>query len=300
MEILMGSWNVSALILVACGAIQTLGSSSVLGAAGAETRVTATEKLDAALVAQSDETKVRYQYRHPKETLQFFGVEPGMTVVDTLPGPVWYSTILSDYLGADGHVIGADYDLEMRTAMGGRYASEEFQQERQDWPQRWVRERELERKENEAPFSAFFYGSLPEEMVGTADVVLMVRSAHGPNQTEKKGGFFTEALENISRILKPGGVVGVIQHRAPENSSDEWANGQNGYLKQTQLIEFFENAGFEFVASSEINANPKDAPTEEEAVWRLPPTLRVDDVELRAKMKVIGESDRMTLKFRKP
>ncbi len=168
----MGSWNVSALILVACGAIQTLGSSSVLGAAGAETRVTATEKLDAALAAQSDETKVRYQYRHPKETLKFFGVEPGMTVVDTLPGPVWYSTIFSDYLGPDGHVIGADYDLEMRTAMGGRYASEEFQQERQDWPQRWVRERELERKENEAPFSAFFYGSLPEEMVGTADVVL--------------------------------------------------------------------------------------------------------------------------------
>ncbi|MCP4781454.1 MAG: class I SAM-dependent methyltransferase [Hyphomicrobium sp.] len=297
----MGKWGAGALILVVCGASQTLGALSVPGAAaGTEGRDTAIEKLDAVLAAQSDETKARYQYRHPKETLTFFGVKPGMTVVDTLPGPVWYSTILSEYLGPEGRVIGVDYSLDMRTAIGGRYATEEFQQERQDWPQRWVREQEAERDENEAPFSAFFYGSLPEEMAGTADVVLMLRAAHGPNRTEEKGGFFTKALEDVSRILKPGGVVGVVQHRAPENNSDKWANGQNGYLKQRQLIEFFENAGFELVESSEINANPNDHPTEEDSVWRLPPTLRGDDIELRARMEAIGESDRMTLKFRKP
>ncbi len=288
----------SALALVACGSTETPAATQ----APAEHVETASEKLDAVLAAQSDEAKARYQYRHPKETLEFFGIEPGMTVVDTLPGSVWYSGILSQYLGAEGLVIGGDYSLAQRTAMGGRYASEEWQEERIGWPQSWADERNAEKTESDAPFSAFFYGSLPGEMAGTADAVLMVRAAHHFNRTEDAGGFFTSALEDVSRILKPGGIVGVVQHHGPEGNSDEWAVGNNGYLKQSRVVAMFEEAGFELVSSSDVNANSKDQPTEEDYVWRLPPTLggSDEDPELRSAMQAIGESNRMTLKFRKP
>lgn len=259
-------------------------------------------KLDAVLEAQAEKDKARYQYRHPKETLQFFGIEPGMTVVDTLPGSVWYAGILSQYLGSDGHVIGASFSLAQRKVMGGRYASDEWQEENKDWPQSWAAERNEGRGENDAPFSAFFYGSLPEDMNASADVVLMVRAAHHLNRTEDQGGFFTTAIQNAHDVLKPGGIAGVIQHRAPEGHSDEWAMGRKGYIKQSRVIEAFEAAGFELVATSEINANPKDQPTEDDVVWRLPPALggaSRDNEEVRAAMQAIGESDRMTLKFRK-
>jgi predicted methyltransferase len=300
--------SAAALTLVACSGSETSDAESqssaapVVEKAAPEEADAVAEKLDAVLAAQSDEAKARYQYRHPKETLMFFGVEPGMKVVDTLPGPVWYSGILSQYLGPEGRVIGGDYSLDQRMAMGGRYASDEWQQGQQGWPQRWAEERNAEKAESDAPFSAFFYGSMPDEMAGTADIVLMVRAAHHFNRTQDKGGFFTEALDDVSRILKPGGIVGVVQHRAPEGNSDEWAVGNSGYVKQSHIISVFEGAGFEFVEASEINANPKDQPTEEDYVWRLLPTLGVgdDDPELRSKMEAIGESDRMTLKFRKP
>ena len=119
---------------------------------------------------------------------------------------------------------------------------------------------------------------------------------------EDKGQYLTKALEDIKKLLKPGGIVGVEQHRAPEGSSAAWATGDNGYVKQSAVIAAFETAGFELVDKSEINANPKDQPTEKDFVWRLPPTLATSqkDEELKAKMLAIGESDRMMLKFRKP
>ncbi|MFQ5564340.1 MAG: class I SAM-dependent methyltransferase [Parvularculaceae bacterium] len=304
-QILTGA---AALILVACSEDTPTGEAATpapaeqdAAASAPDAAASAEEKLDAVLAAQSDETKARYQYRHPKETLAFFGVEPGMTVVDTLPGKVWYSGILSDYLGADGRVIGADYSHEMWTLFGG-FADEEFLKRKETWVETWTAEMNAERGENDAPFDAFAYGSLPEDMEGTADAVLVIRASHHFNRFEDEGGRFTKAVADMMNVLKPGGVVGVVQHRAPESNSDEWAEGDNGYVKQSRIISFFEGAGFEFVGASEINANPNDRPTEEEFVWRLPPTLGTseDDPELRAKMIAIGESDRMTLKFRKP
>lgn len=254
------------------------------------------------LDGQADETKARYQYRHPKDTMEFLGIMPGMTVADTLPGSVWYAGILSQYLGAEGHVIGANYSLEQRMAMGGRYASDEWQEENREWPTNWAEERNSDLEEDNAPFSAFFYGGLPEDMHGTADVVMMVRAFHHLNRTEEEGGYRTQALTDAYNLLKPGGIVGVVQHRAPEANSDEWAVGNNGYVKQSHVIAVFEEAGFELAEQSEINANPKDQPTEEDYVWRLPPTLggaSREDEDIRATMQAIGESDRMTLKFRK-
>ena len=111
----------------------------------------------------------------------------------------------------------------------------------------------------------------------------------------------TQALASVRGMLSPEGMVGVVQHRLPESAPAEGSDGSRGYLKQSEVIAMFEEAGFELVDSSEINANPKDKPGAEDVVWRLPPSLRgsKDDPEKRAAMEAIGESDRMTLLFQK-
>lgn len=263
---------------------------------------TAEERLDEVLAAQPEDVKARYQYRHPKETLMFFGIEPGMTVVDTLPGePGWYGPILVSYLGPEGKLIGADYSIDMWTHFEG-YATPEFLEKKKAWTDDYVASFDNVGGDGAAEVDAFVYGALPEEMKGTADAVLMFRAFHHFNRLEDEGGFRTRALQDVKDVLKPGGVVGVVQHRAPESASDEWAEGDAGYVKESAVIDAFENAGFELVAKSEINANPKDQPTEEDFVWRLPPSLGTsrDNPELKAQMEAIGESDRMTLLFRKP
>jgi len=302
----------AALAIAACSQ-QTATSETEDHAAPAETEASdagdqsASAALDAVLAAQSDETKARYQYRHPKETLEFFGVEPGMTVVDALPGePGWYASILVPYLGPDGKLIGADYSMEMWPLFGG-FATPEFLAARETWTTTYETEAGALRGEDGAEIGAFVFGSAPDDLAGTVDVVLMNRAAHHFNRFED-GRFFTEALSDIDMVLKPGGIVGVVQHRAPEDAPDAWAIGDNGYVKQSQIISVFENAGFELVGESEINANPNDQPVEGDFVWRLPPTLATTrdhetdeaQAELREQMIAIGESDRMTLKFKKP
>jgi len=108
----------------------------------------------------------------------------------------------------------------------------------------------------------------------------------------------TQALSTTRDLLKPGGIVGVVQHRAPATAEDSWAIGNAGYLKQANVIAAFDAAGFDFVKSSEINANPKDKPSGEDTVWRLPPSLRGSE-DTKAAREAIGETDRMTLLFKK-
>jgi predicted methyltransferase len=121
-------------------------------------------------------------------------------------------------------------------------------------------------------------------------------------QSEGKGDYLDMALKDAYNALKPGGVLGVVQHHARDDVSDEWANGSHGYMKKQFVIDKVVAAGFEFVAESDINANPKDQPSDDDVVWRLPPTYATsgDDEALKAKYAAIGESNRMTLKFRKP
>lgn len=261
--------------------------------------MTSADRLDRALASQPAEEKARYQYRHPKETLQFFGIEPGMTVVEVLPGGGWWTKILMPYLGSDGLIIGADYALEM-WALFGDYAPDPEKQKR--WVDTWISDARGWCSGDCANVTGFVYGSLPEEMHEGADAVLMLRALHHFNRFEDDGGYLTAALKDTWDVLKPGGVVGVEQHRAPAGHSDAWANGDNGYLKQEAVIAAFTAAGFVFEGSSEINANPKDQPTEKDFVWRLPPALATsrNNPDLEAQMEAIGESDRMTLKFRKP
>ena len=256
--------------------------------------------LAAVLDAQPDEMKARYQYRNPKETLEFFGIEPGMTVLEGLPGGGWYTKILLPYLGEDGHVIGADYSLEMYPNFG--FADEEFMAKQSTWLTDWPAGAAEWAGESGAGVSAFHFGSMPEDMHGTADAAFFPRVMHNLARFEGDGGFLTAALADVHAALKPGGVFGIVQHHARDDMSDEFATGGRGYLKKGFVIAVVEAAGFEFVAESDINANPDDQPGDNDIVWRLPPSLATsrDNPELRAELEAVGESNRMTLLFRKP
>lgn len=257
--------------------------------------------LSGILASLDEDHQSRYQHRHPQQTLEFFGIEPGMTVIEGLPGGGWYSKILLPYLGSKGCLIGLDYNMEMWPLFN--FATEEFIASRANWPIEWpAQAREWRGEGNNTHVDAHTFGTLPESLHNTADAALMIRAFHNLSRFEDQGHYMSMALTDIRNALKPGGILGVVQHRAPENSAGDWARGQNGYLKQTQLIERLEAAGFEFIAAAEINANPKDQPGPEDFVWRLPPSLdgSDDDPEQRSTYESIGESDRMTLKFRKP
>lgn len=300
--------SASALLLAACGESGEVPADPATETGDAvevtepvQTASVDIQLLDAALDAQPEEAKARYQYRNPKETLEFFGVAPGMTVVETLPGGGWYSKILIPYLGDEGTLIGADYSVDMWGNFGG-FATEEFLEGKKTWPETWVADATEWLGENETSLNAFAFGSRDESLDGTVDAFLMIRAIHHLNRfnTDEKD-YMVEALGDAYALLKPGGILGVVAHRSPEENSDEWAKGDNGYNKQSDVIAWAEAAGFELVASSDINANPKDTPVEGDVVWRLPPSLGTsrENPDLRAEMQAIGESDRMTLKFRK-
>lgn len=254
-------------------------------------------KLDQVLSERSDEMKARYQYRHPKETLAFFGVEPGMTVADVLPGRDWFSSILLPYLGEEGHLIGTDYAHGTWVGyMGNREEAPAFLERRKGWVAEWTERAQEWRGEGDAKISAMAIDNVPAELVGNIDMFMMMRAAHLPNRFDDQ---LPQLFSNAFKALKSGGVLGIVQHRSPEGNSDAWADGSNGYLKQSDLIAKAQAAGFELVATSEVNANPNDKPSEGDFVWRLPPSLSGPE-EKHDEMRAIGESDRMTLKFRKP
>jgi len=258
------------------------------------------KSLDEVLAAQPEEVQARYIYRHSKETLEFFGIKPGMTVVEGLPGGGWYTKILLPYLGADGALIGADYAEDMYPKFG--FFSQESLDAKKTWVADWTTKASGWRAENGAKITAFQFGSMPEKMKGTADAVFLVRALHNLARFENDGGYLTIALKDTYDALKPGGVAGVVQHEARDEMPDEWADGSRGYLKESFVIERMEQAGFVFEGSSDINNNPADQPGEADIVWRLPPTYHTsrDNAELKAQMQEIGESNRMTLRFRKP
>lgn len=253
------------------------------------------------LAAQPEATRARYPDRHPRETLEFLGIERGMTVVEALPGGGWYSKILLPYLGPQGTLIGADYPFGIWQHFGG-FATPEFIETKKTWAIDWPAGAEEWRGANDAELDAFVYGALPEEMHGTADAVLLIRALHNLARFDDRGGYLGTVVTDSFNVLKPGGIAGVVQHEARPDMPDAWADGSNGYLKKDFVIGVMEAAGFEYVASSDVNNNPADQPTTDDIVWRLPPSLQTsrDDEALQAEMRAIGESNRMTLKFVKP
>ncbi|MEP4149139.1 MAG: methyltransferase [Halioglobus sp.] len=251
-----------------------------------------------AVESRSEQHRSRDAARHPVETLSFFKVEPGMTVAEGLPGKGWYSNILANYLGGDATLYGLNYANRVWSLFPNR--SDEWRKARSDATDDFSKI-VADFTDNGINAPGYTFNTLPSEAFGTVDRVLMIRALHNLNRFEANAGTLSQSLANIRGMLKDDGMVGVVQHRLPESASDEGADGSRGYLKQSTVVAAFEAAGFELIAKSEINANPKDKPAEGDIVWRLPPSLSgsKDDPEKRAAMQAIGESDRMTLLFGK-
>lgn len=234
--------------------------------------------LDSALGAptRTPANVARDKYRHPKETLSFFGVSPAQSVVELWPGGGWYTEILAPYLAGSGALTvvppAGRNDERIRTKIASDPAYGKVQ------------------------VTTFTAGQPTSIADGSADVVLTFRNVHSwlGGDAPIADQVFAEAF----RMLKPGGTLGVVEHRLPE-SADEALQMSSGYVKVSTVQTLAEKAGFRLVASSEINANPKDTKDHPEGVWTLPPTLELGDKD-REKYLAIGESDRMTLKFVKP
>ncbi|HEX8301573.1 MAG TPA: methyltransferase [Sphingomonas sp.] len=240
--------------------------------------------LDASVAAPSRSAAniARDRYRHPAETLAFFGVKPSDTVVEIWPGGGWYTEILAPLTRARGKYYAAAL-----------------------WPEGLKAVQALQAKDNatygHVQVAAFPAGQgQPRVADGSADVVLTFRNVHNWRMGSRRQGvdYSLEAFTQMFAMLKKGGVLGIEDHRLPENASSE-REKTSGYMKVSTVRALAEAAGFRFVASSEINANPKDTADWPDGVWTLPPTYRLKDVD-RAKYSEIGESDRMTLKFVKP
>jgi len=224
----------------------------------------------------------RDKYRHPVETLSFFGVKPGNTVVEIWPGGGWYTEILGPLTAGKGTLYSAA-----------------------PWPNGVKGVQGLQAKSAAAyghiRFAAFPWAEgQPKVPDGSADLVLTFRNVHNWRMGYQRDGqdYSAEAFKQMFAMLKPGGVLGIEDHRLPESASDE-REKNSGYIKVSTVRRLAEQAGFKFVAASKVNANPKDSADWPDGVWTLPPTYRLKDVD-RAKYEAIGESDRMTLKFRKP
>lgn len=251
--------------------------------------------LQAVVDAQDDSAKVRYDARHPTETLEFFGIAPGMAVGEALPGGGWYSKILLPYLGDEGRLVGVDYDLALWPNFD--FGTPEFIEGKQSWPETWVADASGW-TDGGTDIAAYTFATLPQD--ASLDAFLFIRALHNMSRFEE-GRFMQSGIASVHGALKPGGIVGVVQHAAPDDADAEWAKGSAGYLRKSDVTAAFEAAGFTLVGESDINANPLDMPTTEDIVWRLSPSLATsgEDADLRAEMEAIGESNRMTLLFKK-
>lgn len=229
------------------------------------------------------EDRPRDTFRHPAQVLAFFRIQPGMTVVDYTPSGGWWTRILVPYLGTDGRYIGLNPDVRQGEAQAQRFfggLGASFPAKAAQWT-------------GVPPASIGAYNSdgLPAALDGTVDRVVIFRMLHNL----RRMGLLDHELDVVHRLLRPDGLLGIEQHRARADAPDVYADGSKGYLRQADVIRMVEARGFTLVAASEINANPADSADYPAGVWELPPTLRTKREELKA----VGESDRMTLLFRK-
>lgn len=234
---------------------------------------------------RAEANRARDRYRHPQKTLEFFGIQADMTVVEVWPGKGWYTEILAPYIKhGKGHFIAAGFPEN---------AGPQWRQTMQRDYQTWLADSPTYYDQVDVvelgPPSFWQIG--PDESV---DAVLTFRNVHN----WLKGEYETEMFNAFYSVLKPGGVLGITDHRAQPNTDLETMK-KSGYITQELVIMLAQKAGFVLDAVSEINANPLDDKNHLKGVWTLPPTLRLGEHE-REKYIAIGESDRMTLRFRKP
>lgn len=274
------------MLLAATVALAAPLSSAVPSPAAAQEAVS--PALAAVLAdARRDADRARDRYRHPGETLAFFQVEPGMTVVDYVPSDGWYTRIIAPYLGPSGRYIAMGPDVTgapegQRNYWGGQ--GDKMAANEPKW-----------NLGQAAPLSGFGTDAVPDALTGTVDRVLIFRELHN----QLRNDWLHDDMLAIRKVLKPGGMVGIEQHRAAADAAYAATDGSKGYLREKDVVALFDLYGFDLVGKSEVNANPKDTKDWPQGVWMLPPGLRGATDETRPKMQAIGESDRMTLLFRK-
>lgn len=267
--------TVALAMLVAC----------LAGCASTATRMQTAAALDRVLGSphRPDEDRARDVYRHPKETLLFFGLRPEMTVLELSPGAGWYTRVLAPVLHERGRLL-AGLGPRVESNPNSVRQHENFRTLLAAWPGL------LDRVE----IVTFDPGRAPIAEPGSVDLVLTFRSLHGWMARDSAAA----AIADVYRVLKPGGVFGVVEHRGNAALPQDPRAG-SGYVNQDYAIRLIEEAGFRLVATSEINANPRDTKDYPGGVWTLPPTLAAGNDD-REKYLAIGESDRFTLKFVKP
>ena len=274
---------------LAAGLISLLTASYTL----ADTLYSTNIKLTAKTVEQamnadhrSPNNIARNQYRHPADTLAFFGLKADMTVVEIWPGGGWYSEILAPVLKDHGQYYAAGFSL--------------IAERTPDWRKNYQRKFEEKLKQNPEVYGKTIVTdlSIPERTeiapAGTADLVLTFRNVHN----WMKGEYAQDVFDAMFKAVKHGGYLGVIEHRAkPGTSLEDMIT--SGYVTEAHVIKLANAAGFKLDAKSEVNANAKDSSQHPKGVWTLPPSLRLGEKD-QAKYLAIGESDRMTLRFIKP
>jgi predicted methyltransferase len=231
---------------------------------------------------RSDANRARDVYRHPKATLQFFGIRPDQTVIEITPGGGWYSEILAPLLHDNGHYIAA---VQMPSGAGEARRDDDALHHKFAADAAHFGKAQFVTFDPKAPV----FGA-----PGSADLVLTFRNVHNWVMADTAPAMF----KAFFAVLRPGGVLGVVDHRADDSASLASVKS-SGYLPTRYVVKLATEAGFTLDDSSEINANPKDTKDYPKGVWTLPPTLTLGEQD-KAKYQAIGESDRMTLRFVKP
>lgn len=236
-----------------------------------------------------DKDRVRDQYRRPAETLEFFQVAPDMKVGEYAPGGEWYSRLLGLYLGPKGKLVGLYFD-----PTSGAF-SEKAQQGIRDGVVKYPADVAAASGLPADRFSAMTLEKIPDSEKGTFDRILVMRMMHNL----LRWNIADREIKAMRDLLKPDGMIGIEQHRAKPDAPFSYTDGSKGYLREADVIKFMEINGFTFVGRSQANANPKDPANWPGGVWTLPPMLAGAKDEDKARLQAIGESDRMTLLFRK-
>ncbi len=234
---------------------------------------------------RSDANRARDKYRHPRETLEFFGFRQDMAVMEVSPGGGgWYTEILAPALRERGSYVAAGWDPNS-TSEYAKTNSKKYADKLASRPDLYDRAKVTALQ---AP------NALKPVPDGTMDMVVTFRNIHGWMGDGSADAMFTA----MYAALKPGGILGVVEHRAKADKPQD-PKAESGYVREDYAIEMIERAGFKLIGKSEVNANPKDTADHPHGVWSLPPTLEGGDAD-REKFVAIGESDRFTLRFRKP
>jgi predicted methyltransferase len=271
-------------------ALSVLACLAAFAAVAADPPVTDTATLatlDKVMAGEhrSAENRARDSYRHPKDTLKFFGFRQDMAVMEVSPGGGgWYTEILAPSLRDNGTYYAAGWDPNA-TSEYAKTNSKKYADKLASRPDVYGKAKVTALQ---AP------NALKPVPDGTVDMVLTFRNIHGWMGNGSVDAMFKAMYD----ALKPGGILGVVEHRAKTDKPQD-PKAESGYVREDYAIELIEKAGFKLIGKSEINANPKDTADHPEGVWTLPPTLRLGEKD-RDKYLAIGESDRFTLRFRKP